>query len=633
MWEDNNPLAYTDESPPSSSHFPHYSDSPSPPASPPTFAPFTANSSTQRDNAYAPSESSVDESGADGRGGNGATRRQLTQEEEEEEEYRRMKRQQGYSSRIEQMFLERDKVDISILDAGKNHEGSGGGFIVYTIKTGDLEVRRRYSEFESLRKNLSLLHPCLIVPPIPEKHHVSDYVTSPTGAKENVNIIDHRKRMLSVFLNRCARIREIRYDSVFHRFLDPNASWSEVITSPPISNLPKNHLRAPPLTPSEPTNDHQYLPIPPSSAKLKTSPKTTTSDGPPGGYGRFPPLNHNLTESELDPYFNNYEAATRTYESLLTGSIERVNRRILKRLQELSLDYNELGARYNGFSLSESGDLSTAIERIGQAVDSTYIATEELARTLGSSFAEPIRESAQFAGVVQKVLRYRVLKRCQEEMTRDLLSQKRLLLESLEKSEMEARRIEQYLHGTTSGSNQNPIGRDSNVERPAAHSDDVQSIDSADFPPTHSEEPSFTSASPPKRSKSTRQPDHPTTTHRKAASYSTGSGGNIFSRGIGKLNYALHGVVDVDPERTRRDNIGKTKELLVQLEGAEKAAEKDVEEIGRAVLKDLRRFQAEKQGDLKAVMRTYAKVQIEWAKRCLEAWEEAEKAVGEITVR
>lgn len=31
--------------------------------------------------------------------------------------------------------------------------------------------------------------------------------------------------MLGVFLNRCARMREIREDSVFQRFLDSNASW------------------------------------------------------------------------------------------------------------------------------------------------------------------------------------------------------------------------------------------------------------------------------------------------------------------------------------------------------------------------------------------------------------------------
>jgi len=99
------------------------------------------------------------------------------------------------------------------------------------------------------------------------------------------------------------------------------------------------------------------------------------------------------------------------------------------------------------------------------------------------------------------------------------------------------------------------------------------------------------------------------------------------------LNYAIHGIVDVDPERTRRDNIGKTRELIVQLEGAEKAVEKDVEEAGRAVLKDLRRFQAEKVKDMKHVMREYAKVQIEWAKRCQESWEDAEAEVAKIQTR
>lgn len=284
------------------------------------------------------------------------------------------------------------------------------------------------------------------------------------------------------------------------------------------------------------------------------------------------------------------------------------------------MDYNELGARYNGFSLSESGSLASAIEKTGQAVDNTYIATGELGRTLGSSFAEPIRESAQFAGVVQKVLKYRVQKRCQEEMTRDLLAQKRALLESLEQSEQEAKRIEQYLHGTGSPR--------------SADADDVESIDSADFPPTHSDTPSSPKQrqrAPSNSGPSTSRPPPPQ--HKKSASVSIPQSSNIFTRQFSKLGYAIHGVVDVDPERTRRDNIGKTRELLVQLEGAEKAVEKDVEETGRAVLKDLRRFQSEKQEDLKNVMREYAKVQIIWAKKCQESWEEAAMEVGKVGTR
>lgn len=89
----------------------------------------------------------------------------------------------------------------------------------------DLEVRRRYSEFASLRDALTRLHPTLIVPPIPEKHTMADYAANPTNAKQDQQIIDLRKRMLAVFLNRCRRMDAIRTDGVWWRFLDPNASW------------------------------------------------------------------------------------------------------------------------------------------------------------------------------------------------------------------------------------------------------------------------------------------------------------------------------------------------------------------------------------------------------------------------
>ena len=78
--------------------------------------------------------------------------------------------------------------------------------MVYTIRTGvsrslsfrkvapnnkqDLEVRRRYSEFASLREALSKLHPTLIIPSIPEKHTMADYAASPTKAKQDQQIID-----------------------------------------------------------------------------------------------------------------------------------------------------------------------------------------------------------------------------------------------------------------------------------------------------------------------------------------------------------------------------------------------------------------------------------------------------------
>lgn len=54
---------------------------------------------------------------------------------------------------------------------------------------------------------------------------MADYAANPTNAKQDQQIIDLRKRMLAVFLNRCRRMEQVRDDGVLWRFLDPNVSW------------------------------------------------------------------------------------------------------------------------------------------------------------------------------------------------------------------------------------------------------------------------------------------------------------------------------------------------------------------------------------------------------------------------
>ena len=93
------------------------------------------------------------------------------------------------------------------------------------IRKQGLEVKRRYSEFASLRATLVNLHPTLIIPPIPEKHTMADYAAKPTKAKEDAGIIELRKRMLAVFLNRCRKMQNVLDDGVYWRFLDPYTSW------------------------------------------------------------------------------------------------------------------------------------------------------------------------------------------------------------------------------------------------------------------------------------------------------------------------------------------------------------------------------------------------------------------------
>jgi PX domain len=93
--------------------------------------------------------------------------------------------------------------------------------------------------------------------------------------------------MLQSFLNRLAQHPILRRDHVVHRFLTGDASWvtspntnlvlsiqNEVLHTPPISLLPKNILKAPPVNPAAGDGDQRYkgMLIPKQSGKLKVLP-------------------------------------------------------------------------------------------------------------------------------------------------------------------------------------------------------------------------------------------------------------------------------------------------------------------------------------------------------------------------
>lgn len=327
----------------------------------------------------------------------------------------------------------------------------------------------------------------------------------------------------------------------------------------------------------------------PSDFNASPSAAAHSTSGPQV-FGRFPPDTKNMSEQDLDSYFVNFEASSKELEILLMGSMEKVNKRTLTHLGQLSSDFAELGARLNALSLPEpSVSLSAAIERVGRAVDDSYLSTEELVNSVGATFAEPMRESAQFAGVVRTVLKYRVMKRVQQEMVIDELAKKRATLDSLERSEAEAQRIEQYL---SNGGRPESMRRSMSSGREApsrrdAHQEETESIDS-DFPPTHD-------GTPPSAQQGI--PEDRNLSHKKSS-----SGNFITNKIFGRISHAVHGLADVDPEKSRRDNIGKTREAIGHLEQAQVAAAKDVTDASAGVLKDLRRFQDEKEDDLRRYM-------------------------------
>ncbi|KAF9054582.1 hypothetical protein BJ165DRAFT_1523096 [Panaeolus papilionaceus] len=467
-----------------------------------------------------------------------------------------------------------EDVEILIVDAQKTSLNSSSTYITYVIRTGNTEARHRYSEFESLRENLSKLYPTIIVPPIPSKQTIGDYAVKQGKAKEDATLIARRKRLLQTFLNRLARHPILSNEHVFHRFLDGEVSWTEVLNSPPLSLLPKNILKAPSHNPTDQNASPAYAALPNPSAAH--------------------PLRH------PDQRFLDSEAFTVKFANHVSGPMEKVTRRVVKRWSDYAQDHADLGAALNGFSLNEPNTLSGAIEKTGQAIDTTYMSTTKLLQDVEQNWAEPLHEYSQFASIIKKLLAYRHQKHVQYEMTQDALESKREQLEEFEKSEREARRLEEALsRGRANGlSPPTSPGPTQTEHQPDAHE-----------PPT---------------SDSAYLPPHPGPNPARRRMKTPGMGF------LNALSYTLHGMMDVDPETARRNGISKTRENISQLEDALHLSAQDIKYSSSTIQADLDRFQRQKVADLREMAISMARSHRDWCQKNLEAWEEAKREVEKI---
>ncbi|KAH7105828.1 hypothetical protein BKA62DRAFT_632806 [Auriculariales sp. MPI-PUGE-AT-0066] len=464
-----------------------------------------------------------------------------------------------------------DDAEILIVDAQKTAEGSSGTYIVYVIKTGTSIARRRYSEFESLRNALVRLYPIIIIPPIPDKQSISDYAVKQSKAKEDATMIARRKRMLQTFLNRLARHQILSKEHSFHRFLDGEVSWSEVLHSDPIALIPKDILKASPLNPCDPNPNpaYQALPHPSPAASL-----------------------HNPDQRFLDS-----EAFTNKFAGHLSGPLEKVTRRTMKRWSDYGNDHAELGGIFNGFSLSESGALAATMEKTGQAIDANYLATTQLLQDFEQRWAEPLHEYSQFASVIRKVLAFRHQKHVQFEMTRDNLESKRAVMGDLDKSEAEAQRLHQALARPANSQ----IGGVFGAAATAHQQEDQQQQN------PYGTVQRQTEIVPPRPRR--------------------GQGGSGL---LSALSYSIQTMMDVDPETARRNNISKTRESIGQLDDALQLAGHDLKFSSQAIQADLDRFQRQKVADLREMALAMARMHRDWCKQNLEAWEEVKKEATRI---
>ena len=396
--------------------------------------------------------------------------------------------------------------------------------------------------------------------------------------------------------------------------------------APPVTQLPKNVLKASARTPADPATTALYAALP--------GPSTSSSvTGSASGYG--PAL------QDPDQRFLDSEIFTNKFSAHLSGSMEKVNRRLMKRWSEISADYAELGGIFNGFGLNEASNsgsyntvasqhsdqertaaesLSRAIESTGQAIDSTYLNSNAMVRrpskiewftlTLFSqlqewerSFTEPLTEYTQFSSVIKSLLKYRHSKHLQFELTRDALETKKATLEELERSEIEARRLDQALDRA--------LNRVRPTEDGAVSREDLLNA---------------SSSGEGRQSVSVQNSPNLSSSSNMRKSVSTPGKFGF----LGALSNTINGMVDADPDMTRRNNIGKTRDTINSLESSIQFITSDLRYANSMIQADLDRFQRQKVADIREMCLSYAKLHQEWCNKNLEMWKDARKLIEEI---
>ncbi|KAI8894529.1 hypothetical protein BC833DRAFT_604491 [Globomyces pollinis-pini] len=294
------------------------------------------------------------------------------------------------------------KPAITIEDATKAHDMSGKSFTTYLIKADlnglKFESKHRYSEFESLRVTLAQKYPSCIVPPIPEKHSIAAYAVKPKNAKDDPKIIMKRKRLLQSFLNRLASHSILKNAHEFHMFLNGEVSWNE--TTVLISST--------------------------NSVGLKKKSSMAS-------------LNEGRSLRKPDPYFVGVEDYSNRFAAQI-NFIRKVHKKIVANYSDMALIYMDLGALYNGWSLTEQ-NLSNSIEQMGQAVDSTLTATSTLNVLLEERFGDMLQEYSQFSKSIKKLLGHRHKCHVEFEVISETLTLKEQYLTKLESSEHESQRL------------------------------------------------------------------------------------------------------------------------------------------------------------------------------------------------
>ncbi|PVU92406.1 hypothetical protein BB559_003734 [Furculomyces boomerangus] len=99
---------------------------------------------------------------------------------------------------------------------------------------------------------------------------------------------------------------------------------------------------------------------------------------------------------------------------------------------------------------------------------------------------------------------------------------------------------------------------------------------------------------------------------------------------LNKISHSLNGIVDADPEVSRKLEISKISEGISEMEGTMEMLVDDLTLIDESVQENLNRFQRSKVYDLRTLLTSLARAQIEYNTKCLDAWKRTSSVLNDI---
>lgn len=183
------------------------------------------------------------------------------------------------------------------------------------------------------------------------------------------------------------------------------------------------------------------------------------------------------------------------------------------------------------------------------------------------------------------------------------LEHRRSALDELERSEAEARRLDHILDQAIN--RVKPLDSDSDAETSP--------------PETSQSVPTLGSQAQPQQQQQQAQnnPQQTASVREQARTLSKSSSSSGF---FGALTHTFSNVIDNDPESTRRNNIGKTREQIQNLEAGVQATRSDLRYASQVIQADLDRFQRQKVTDLKEMSLDLVRLHKEWCEKNLQLW-------------